>query len=83
MTDGVGNAFVNNHIRFTSWGSEFSPFLMIGSSFVGLYAEFSGGGRIVLTGPDQDFHAWKFGGGASANQYILLVNELLWVSGQQ
>ena len=42
-----------------------------------------GGGRIVLTGPDQDFHAWKFGGVTDLNQYNLLVNEILWAAGQQ
>jgi hypothetical protein len=47
---------------------------------VGLYGEF-GSGRIVLTGPDQDFHSHR--GSTSEfekNQYRLLLNTIRWVS---
>jgi hypothetical protein len=53
---------------------------------VGLYGEFPGGGRIVLSGPDSDFHAWPSGPIQGRpltrlqNQYDLLINEILWVN---
>ena len=85
LTDGIGNAFFNSHIAFTAWSSELQPFLTAersGVSYVvGLYGEIgTNGGRIVLTGPDQDFHAARGNSGAFGNQYNLLVNELQWVS---
>ena len=81
LTDGISDSFVNWHIVFTAWSSELQPFLKSGSSVVGLYGEIgTKGGRIVLTGPDQDYHAVRGGGGAKGNQYQLLVNELRWVS---
>lgn len=42
------------------------------AALAGIY----GSGRIILTGPDQDFHAYP--SGYSAQQYQLLLNELEW-----
>lgn len=90
LTDGVLSdgadtyMFANNHIGFGGWASWLSPFLIAGSSAspttVGLYGEF-GSGRMVLTGPDQDYHGMR-GSTYSyeANQYRLLLNTLRWVS---
>jgi hypothetical protein len=81
LTDGITGQFANSHIRFTAWDSNLSPFLTLGADIVGLYGEFgTQGGRIVLTGPDQDYHAVRGGSGAGGNQYNLLVNELSWVT---
>ncbi len=57
LTAGIVDSFVNNHIRFTAWEPALSPFLTKNGNTVGLYGEFAGGGRIVLTGPDQDYHS--------------------------
>jgi hypothetical protein len=73
----INTSFVNNHIGFSmsSWDPALSPFLIDGGGTVtGLYGTF-GGGRIVLTGPDQDYHA-----NPGDNQYNLLTNELNWVA---
>ena len=85
LTDGISNLFFNSHIVFTAWSSELQPFLTAekgGVSYVvGLYGEIgNNGGRIVLTGPDQDLHGVRGGAGSAGNQYNLLVNELRWVS---
>ena len=74
LTDGINGTFDNTHIRFTSWIPALAPFLTLAGTTQGLYGQF-GGGRIVLTGPDQDFHAFR-----SNNAYKLLINELKWVS---
>jgi hypothetical protein len=49
---------------------------------VGLYGEFSGGGRMVLSGPDNNFHGVRNEGAfrRGRNQYKLLLNALRWVS---
>ncbi|MEW6270077.1 MAG: hypothetical protein AB1689_12365 [Thermodesulfobacteriota bacterium] len=77
---GDPGGFVNFHIRFTAWDGALAPFLVQGADVLGLYGELPGGGRIVLTGPDQDFHAERDGFGAHGNQYNLLLNEIRWVS---
>lgn len=86
ITDGISAEFTNNHFAATSWSADFQPFLWLTGlltgdvrEVVGLYAEFAGGGRMIVTGPDQDWHAHRNGSGAELNQYNLLVNELRWV----
>ncbi|WP_412063049.1 hypothetical protein [Rubrivirga sp. IMCC45206] len=76
LTDGITGVFANYHIRFDAWAPAFSPLMTIGGTTRGLYADdTSTGGRIVLTGPDQDFHAHD-----GDNAYAFLVNALMWVS---
>ncbi|MDQ6690123.1 MAG: HYR domain-containing protein [Gemmatimonadota bacterium] len=74
LTDGISGRFANSHIRFTSWISTLHPFITTPSSTEGLYGEF-GAGRIVLTGPDQDYHSTR-----ASDQYNFLVNEIRWVA---
>src|SRR6266446_5920630 len=84
LTDGVlsGSAeFANRHTRFTSWDPALSVFLTAGADTVGLYGSFPGGGRIVLTGTDNDYHAYRGGFSFEGNQYHLLLNEVRWVIG--
>ncbi len=86
LTDGITDFYDNNHIRFTSfstWSPALSPFLAFTSgdnrgAVVGLYGRF-GAGCIVLTGPDQDYHAVRLGSAAEGNQYNLLENEIRFV----
>jgi hypothetical protein len=83
LTDGISTAFVNNHFTLTPVVGGLSPFLTQGDlDVVGLYGEFpaTGGGRIVITGPDQHFHGFRGAGGAAGNQYNLLINEIRWVT---
>lgn len=87
LTDGINGSFENNHIEFSEWDSaELAPFLSFSpdgeSNFTaGLYGKF-GDGCIVLTGPDQDFHAVRGSSVPSElNQYNLLLNELRFVQG--
>ena len=80
LTDGVNNSFVNTHINFTSWTERWlKVFITSGSGAQGLYGEYPSGGRgrIVLTGPDQDFHGHPVFG---PNQYQLLANEIRYVA---
>jgi hypothetical protein len=75
LSDGISGAFANTHIRFTSWTGPLLPYITSSGGTEGLYGEFSGGGRIVLHGPDHDFHSAR-----PSNQYNLLVNEIRWVT---
>lgn len=68
-------------------GFEFDPDCD-GGAVVALAGEFPGGGRILLMGPDNDFHASRFDLGPAGdgsfrrgfNQYQMMVNSLMWVA---
>ena len=81
LTDGITEEFVNCHVVYDSWDTSFLNELMRDGSdqVVMLYGNY-GSGRVILTGPDQDFHASKGAGGDSGNQYNFLINEINWVS---
>lgn len=77
LTDGIvgdPGGFVNYHTQLTSW-TGFSPFMTAGAATIGLYGTFPGGGRMVITGPDSDYHATRPG-----NEYQFLVNKIAWVA---
>jgi hypothetical protein len=90
LTDGVSsatdlgfNSLINNHICFADWADWLTPFLEIPASAggpytTGLYGTW-GAGRIVLAGPDQDYHSESDGSTAERNQFQLLINVLKWV----
>lgn len=80
LTDGIANSFDNNHIKFTAWDPRLSPFLDLNGIVVGLWGDFPGCGRIVLTGPDQHFHGFRGAGNPAGNQYNLLLNEVRFVT---
>jgi hypothetical protein len=90
LTDGVSsatdlgfNSLINNHICFADWADWLSPSLEIPASAggpytTGLYGTW-GAGRIVLAGPDQDYHSESDGSLTEMNQFQLLINVLKWV----
>ncbi len=80
LTDGITNEFVNCHVAYNAWDSRLSPLLQDGTGqTIMLYGDY-GGGRVVLSGPDHDYHATKDGGGDAGNQYRMVLNILNWVS---
>ncbi|MEX2308381.1 MAG: hypothetical protein WD738_12340 [Pirellulales bacterium] len=83
LTDGFGTStsLINAHMTFTTRPAWLSPFLLNGSFTVSLYGESPvGQGRLVLSGPDNDYHGVSGGPGADGNHYQLLVNELRWLA---
>ncbi|MGE0133513.1 MAG: hypothetical protein AB7L91_04380 [Dehalococcoidia bacterium] len=81
LVDGVADRqFDNNHIAFDRWARWLNPFLA-NDDVVGLFGQ-TEGGCIVLTGPDQDYHAERGSNDAhERNQYRLLLNEVRFVAG--
>ena len=83
-TRGLGfGCLANVHITFDeNPGLGLTPFLRLvtnsAGAVVGVHGEV-GNGRILITGPDYEFHASRdveF----QANQFCLLTNEIIWVS---
>lgn len=79
LTDGIVGDFVNDHFTLVSWDVSFTQFISGGGIPLGIAGQF-GGGRIVVTGPDQDYHAMSGGTSTEINQYNFLVNEFRWSS---
>ena len=95
LTDGVTDAFVHNHSSYPGYdGNYLRPFLEADEAYVphglsheptsatrpvGLYG-YAGAGRIVISGPDNDYHGVRGDPGAAGNQYRLLLNIIRWVS---
>jgi hypothetical protein len=81
LTTGIGDEFVNCHVVYASWDTTLlSELMRDGSDQVVMLQGSHGAGRVILTGPDQDFHASKGAGGDAGNQYNFLMNEINWVS---
>ena len=97
LTSGFGSTLTlrNKHIIFDEGNSDVNlhPFLTLADTHptnagevVGLYGQFTGGGRIVLTGPDNNFHGRKPSthqvpaiNQAIVNSYDLLHDEIDWL----
>ena len=79
LTDGIINDFVNCHIVFDSWASYMNPLLNDGGQTTMLWGEY-GGGRVILSGPDHDYHAIKGGSSTENNQYNFVLNIVNWIS---
>jgi len=78
LTDGITNDFANYHVVISSFDASWNEFISFSSGgSAGVYGEI-GGGRIIVTGPDQFFHGDPT---YDVNQYNLGLNELTWVSG--
>ena len=76
LTDGLVPPVTGEHFVLTAWDSTyFAPFLVRGSQTLGLYGAVPAGGRIVITGPDPDYH-----GSRANNDYRMLLNEIRWVA---
>lgn len=78
LTEGILGNFVNDHISIAEWDPGiFTPFMSNGYDTLGLLAQVAGGGRMLVTAPDQDYHSLD---SPPDDQFNFLVNEILWVS---
>ncbi len=80
LTNGIVGSFVNHHLRPVSWISNFSTYITYLGTPYAIQGTFPSGGRMIVQGPDQDFHALRNGSGASGNQYKLILNQLDWLT---
>ncbi len=89
VANGVSGNFVNHHINITlnSWPAWMDVYITapgnLNLAIAGVHP--TGGGRLIVQGPDQDFHAVR---GADVttnvgNQYVFLLNQLDFLAAQQ
>ena len=66
----INGTFDNSHTREASWSAALHPFIDNAGQTIGLYGNYPGGGTLILTGPDQDYHAYR---GDNAYNFILNI----------
>ena len=67
----INGTFENAHTVEASWSAALHPFIDNAGQTIGLYGNYPGGGTLILTGPDQDYHAIR-----GDNAYNLILNIL-------
>jgi hypothetical protein len=79
VANGINGCFANHHLKSNSWPSWMDVYIKGSSTenlaIAGIYP---GGnhGRLIVQGPDQDFHAFRGAGGTAGNQYQILLNQI-------
>ncbi|NMM49664.1 PKD domain-containing protein [Marinigracilibium pacificum] len=87
VANGVVGHFVNHHLGVNSWPSWMEPYILgppsnpITLAIAGIHP--TGGGRLIVQGPDQDFHALRNGSNPSGNQYKMLLNQIDFLISEQ
>jgi hypothetical protein len=80
LTDGVVAAFENHHIGVTAFTAPFQPLITSFGQLISVYGEFPSGARMLVNGPDQDYHADRGGSFPYDNQYNYFLNQFRWVT---
>jgi hypothetical protein len=87
IANGINGCFVNNHLSISSWPSWMHPYIMASdnSTTMAVAGIYPSGlqGRLIIQGPDQDFHAVRGGADPGGNQYKMLLNQLDFLSANQ
>ena len=86
VANGVTGCFANDHLYVNSWPSWMQSYIKVGSrnlAIAGIHP--TGGGRMIVQGPDQDFHARRSSpaGSSARNQYDIMLNQMDFLSAQQ
>jgi hypothetical protein len=78
-SNGITGTFSNHHLKLStvdpSWTVYISSPASSGSFPLAIFKVFPSGGRMIVQGPDQDYHASR-----GNNQYQLILNQLDWLT---
>jgi hypothetical protein len=87
VANGVNGCFVNNHLSVSSWPSWMHDYIRASdnSTVVAIAGIYPNGnhGRLIIQGPDQDFHAQRLAGDPGGNQYKIMKNQMDFLAGNQ
>lgn len=84
VANGVTGCFANDHLYLTSWPSWMHPYITASGrtlAIAGIHP--TGGGRLIIQGPDQDFHAVRGDAGIAGNQYQFMLNQMDFLTANQ
>lgn len=90
VANGVSGCFANDHLVVTSWPSWMEAYITAenfsGTEFtLAIAGIYPGGnhGRLIVQGPDQDYHADRGASGTAGNQYQMILNQMDFLSANQ
>ena len=80
VSAGITNVFVNHHIRINTHPPWLNVWIRHGTTndVLAVLGEY-GTGKIMVSGPDHDFHAVDSVGHINFNQYRVIVNQFEWL----
>jgi HYR domain/Secretion system C-terminal sorting domain len=85
VANGVSGCFINHHTIVSSWPSWMKAYITGGSTTYAIAGIYPNGnqGRLIIQGPDQDYHASRGAGGTPGNQYQIILNQMDFLSANQ
>jgi hypothetical protein len=78
VANGVTGCFANDHLSITSFPSWMEAYITVGTKYLavaGIYP-LGNNGRLIVQGPDQDYHAYRGGDPTEQNQYQMILNQM-------
>ncbi|MDB5131240.1 MAG: hypothetical protein JWR02_989 [Mucilaginibacter sp.] len=85
VANGVNGCFENHHLMISTFPSWMKTYIAFGSqnlAVAGIYPA-GNGGRLIVQGPDQDFHAFRGGNSTERNQYQICLNQIDFLKANQ
>lgn len=85
VANGVNGCFANDHLFVTSWPTWMKPYITAGGRTLAIAGIYPGGsgGRLIVQGPDQDYHARRGGSSTERNQYQIILNQIDFLKANQ
>lgn len=85
VANGINGCFANHHTRVTAWPSWMEVYIKGGTNNLAIAGIYPSGnrGRLIVQGPDQDYHAYRGAGGTAGNQYQIILNQMDFLSANQ
>lgn len=85
VANGVNGCFANNHLYVQSYPSWMKPYIVARGRNLAVAGVYPNGnqGRLIIQGPDQDYHARRGGSGTQANQYQIMLNQMDFLTANQ
>ena len=85
VANGVNGCFANDHLYSTSWPTWMKPYITASGRALAIAGIYPGGsgGRLIVQGPDQDFHAYRGGNSTEQNQYQICLNQIDFLKANQ
>lgn len=85
VANGVNGCFANHHLSVSSWPSWMKVYIKGGAgenmAIAGIHP--TGRGRLIVQGPDQDYHAFRGAAGTGGNQYKFMLNQMDFLIAEQ
>ena len=85
VANGVNGCFANDHLYVESYPSWMEAYIVARGRNLAVAGVYPNGnqGRLIVQGPDQDYHARRGGSATQANQYQIMLNQMDFLTANQ